>query len=78
MDIRLIVVVQNPRISLDHFLSLAVEVGPVLEAYCGAELDGSVPLVSMASMIYKYRNHAYLFCDTLAFQRYKVMIRTAK
>lgn len=79
-DIRLTVVVQDPRISQHHLLSLAVKVGPVLEAQCGTEteFDGSRTLVSMASISYKYQNHALLFWKKLVLQGYKVMIGTAK
>ena len=77
-DIRLTVVVQNPRISPDHFLSLAIKVGPVLEAHCDTEFNGSEPLVPMASVIYKHPNHACLFGETMARQGYEVVIGTAK
>ena len=77
-DTRLTVVVQDTRISPHPFLSLAAKVGPVFEALCDTTLNGSVPLVSMASLVYRYRDHAFQFWKTLICYGYKAIIGTAE
>ena len=60
---------------MHHLLSLAVKVGPVLEAHGGTDCDGLVTIVSIS---YGSWNHALLFWKNLVQQGYKVMIGTAK
>ena len=77
-DIRLMVIVQAPRISPDEFFTLATEVGHVLKAHCGVGFNGSTPLVPTASVLYKHPNHAFVFGEIMASHGYEMVIQTAK